>query len=311
MIVLESMHGVKGDHSHDWYTNELAPVLIYWTRNGRAYPFFTELIFSPGRSSTGRFYCDLYAGYDPATREDWEEWTEQLYREDGMLHAAATVARQNLIPDVGIWIRLPYPLISDRPFDPMQGYSLATDSHRFIALSEWIGQVMSRWEQQRISPRLSLRGFVWGREAIPLHDVALVQSCNEMLRELRLESIWLANYRSLHVADWKSLGFSSVAVYPNYTGATEYDVSWLQHTALYTALNHIGIQMICGQGRLYSAAHFYEYGKFLKQYIRNGGSGSVVYRFPNWSLAEIYEDNRRLYRSIYRSLPKLRGGGNG
>lgn len=301
IIMLQSMRSLDGQQVADWSREDLEPIMLFTDRDMRVYPFFTELLFTPGRSTKGRFYCDLYAGYQRADKQDWEEWAEFLFQKDKMLDAAAAVGTMYLQPQTGIWLRLPYPVIDTG--------NMSINLTRKAALFDWIGYVLYLWELYRPSSQLALRGFAWGRESIPVHDVELVTQCNELIRDLGFETLWMANYRSLHVADWRKMHFSQIVLYPNYTGNTEYGVQWLSDTALFAALNHMGIQMVMGQGKLYHPDHFRHYCEFMKQYLQQGGSGPILYRFPKQSLTQLYRNrNKQAYRSVYRSMARLKGG---
>lgn len=308
MILLESMVDKRSSLIHrEWNVHDLEPVLLYKDEACKIHPFFSELIFAPMRTSSGRFLCDLCAGYDPAVRKDWLEWADKLYHPKRMLHAVSSLADQYQLPKIGIWIRLPYPVISDRCFDNEQ-HTFQSEADRLWALTEWVRGAVSRWKQRFYASRLELKGFVWGREGIPPHDRKLAAACNHMIHSLGYETIWLANYLSMHVGEWQALGYDHIALYPNYTGNTEQDTKWLTNTVIYTTAHKMGLQMIAGRGRLYSPDHYDEYREHLKIYLTNGGAGPVIYRFPNWSLIEIYEENRGLYDQIYQSLPQADGG---
>jgi len=312
MIVLEAMRAGSGSFIRRWTVDELEPVLIYRGADGQIRPLFSEIVFAPGRTSRGRYLCDLYAAYDPAEAEDWQEWAHVLYQPAGMLQAAVEIARRYALPEIGIWIRLPYPLIYERASDVGETVRSELAKERADRLVSWAREVQQLWEHtehELIRERLKLRGFVWGRESIPSHDVRVATAVNEQLSERGLETLWLANYRSLHILEWrKTLQFSQVALYPNYTGNTEYDRSWLHYTAQYAAIHHIGIQMIVGRGRLYGHQHVQDYMEFLEQYNGKGGSGPIVYRFPNQSIVDVYQQRRDLYDLIYRSCSRFEGG---
>lgn len=302
IVMLQSMKRLNGQQVMDWSREDLEPIMLFTDRDQRLYPFFSELLFAPGCSSRGRYYCDLYAGYRRADKVDWDEWAEFLFQKDKMLDAAATVGSMYLQPETGIWIRLPYPLI-----DPS---NMSMNIQRKTALFDWISYVLYLWNLYRPSSQLALRGFAWGRESIPAHDVELATQCNELIQELGYETLWMANFRSLHLMEWRKMNFSKIVVFPNYTGNTEFGPEWLSNTALFAALNHMGIQMVMGQGELYHPDHFRHYCGFMKEYLHQGGWGPILYRFPNLTLAELYRSrNKQAYRSVYRSMARLKGGG--
>lgn len=312
IAALETMHGFRIGGFRRWMETEIEPVITYLHASGTRVPFFPELLLIPRQSSKGRFYCGLYAGYDHARKEDWEEWIEFLFAPGTVLDACARVAGRHGIEEMGIWIMLPYPPPGKHAYAPSLRFDRS--QHRLEVLQTAVEKIAERWKNVFGSTSVTLRGFVWGREGIPDGDVEIVSACNANITAQGLERMWLPNYRANRVAEWTKLGFSRVALFSNYTGGTEYGKEWLSNTCKFAALNGMGIQAVHGRGTLYDHAHPKHYLDMVRTYLSQGGKGPIVFTFPNGSLLDLYRSDSQSYERLYNFIAKecrTSGGGAG
>ncbi|WP_274363645.1 DUF4855 domain-containing protein [Paenibacillus thermotolerans] len=291
--------------------DEWAPMLIYRVNGETAVPFFQSLLLAPPRIN-GRFLTGLCAGYNPARREEWKIWADSLFSRGQWLSCIhRTVVKYKLSP-IDIWIMLPYPRFGQENFGEIDRRKLSffNMEDRMHALRWWIAYVSGgfekyvygAWETKDAVPKIRLRGFVWGREAVSASDQPLVQSVNEYITSLQLESVWLTNYGAAQLSAWRELGFDHASVFSNYTGKTEYGIHYLNNAVNYALAYKTGLQIICGKGLRFDDSHFSHYLDQKKYFERNGGCGPLVYRFPNHSLSLIYKNHPYRYDQIFQSL---------
>ncbi|MCI3926244.1 DUF4855 domain-containing protein [Paenibacillus sp. TRM 82003] len=300
IATLDTMNCFRRRRRFAWTVEELDPIVTYVHPSGARRPFFTELMLLPLQSGRGRFYCGLYAGYEHARKEDWLEWIDFLFAPGVGLDACARVAERHGMTELKIWLMLPYPPPGDYLYvSGDRNQSFDSRHHRLIALQSAVETIVERWERSFRDAPIRLMGFVWGREGIPESDAELAFICNERISTFGLERMWLPNYRSNRVIEWRELGFSQVAIFPNYTGNSEYGKEWLQNTSKFAALNRMGIQIVNGKGTRFDRRHPKEYFKMANTYRRQGGEGPFVFTFPNRSLLELYRDDRRAYDDTY------------
>lgn len=303
IIMLDTMSCFRRQRSFRWLAEEFEPLTLYSHEDGRRCPFFTEFLLAPQQSSRGRFYCGLYAGYDHARKEDWSEWVDWLFMKEQGVHALATVADLNGIQEIGVWLMLPYPPPGDYMYEQgKRPRRFNIQLHRLLALHDAIETVIERWSRFYARTPVRLRGFVWGRQGIPEADVEVVEMCNEWIASLGLERLWMANYRSNRVIEWRELHFSAIALFANYTGRSEYGKDWLYNTGKFAALNGMGIQVVNGRGVIYDPNHADLYLEMVKKYFKQGGRGPLVYTFPNTTPLDVLIEDPTAYHRIYDSV---------
>lgn len=312
LLMLDCMYCFIRKRWFHWTAEEVEPLLVHAGSDegsGRE-PFFTEIILVPLQSCRGRFYCGLYAGYDHARKEDWLEWIDWLFTPGQGPEAMAKVAVSHGIPEVGIWLMLPYPPAGKYLYDRGWKAALWFDepANRLAVLQEAVETIHRRWLREWGHLPVKLRGVVWGREGMPEEDGKIVPEWNEWVAGLGLERLWLANYRSARVAEWHQLSFSGIALFSNYTGNAEYGPDWLENAGKFAALNGMGIQLVNGKGIGYDRDHPALYAQMARSYVKQGGKGPFVYTFPHFSLLDLYRENRQAYEALFALKREIESG---
>jgi hypothetical protein len=311
ILMIEGLYSPVQKRMIEWTYEEIKPLLVYRTKDGADVPFFTNLLVAPLQHND-RFLCGLCTGYNPARKREWKEWANKLFTRGCFLSTVHKTSVKYNLPQIDVWITLPYPRAgqNDFGFIDNQPLSFLKQEDRKKAIIWWIHYiiggfekyVIGKWKVDTSAPRLRLRGFVWGRDSISDCDNELVSHCNDSIRRLQLESLWLTNYGTASLTEWKKLGFNHVSIFSNYTGKTVYGVSLLQNTIRFALINKTGVQMICGKGPRFDTKHFTEYLNQKIIYIKNSGPGPVIYRFPNHSLYQLYKKQSDLYHQVFQSL---------
>ncbi len=303
-LMVEGLYDARLDRMIHWQREQLEPLLIYRSETHYFVPFFSSFILKPLQTSSAHFLCGLQSAFKAGTKDDWLEWLKHLFGYGKWLDALSYVAAKYQRADIEVWIMLPYPYPHQQPFGDIKGMSghFRNENHRLRALKWWMEAFQEEWMQHACSENIRLRGFVWGREGLPPFDRELVKRWNHQVHEYHLESLWLPNYKAAFVEHWPDLGFDHVALYPQYTGATENDAEWLDNTTKFALVHQAGIQMICGQGWKYSEDHFRKYHRQKVFYRQLGGKGPFVYRFPNHSLYRVFIEDRQRYDDVFFSL---------
>lgn len=317
ILLLEGLfHNGK---SVEWAYEELKPMLVSPLPQSAGTPLFGSLLAAPLQSSNGRYLTGLQAGFDPARKEDWREWADALFSRGRWLSTAQKIVTSHRLPTVEIWMTLPYPRRTDNYFGKVRGEKLTftNEADRISALQWWIQYaadgfkkyVHDKWGAGLTTPALRLRGMVWGREGISEHDKNVVIQTNRLLRSIGLESMWLPNFGTAYLSEWRELGFDRVSLFSNYTGRTEYGIDMLKNASHFALSQRTGLQVVCGKGVRFDDTHYANYVAQTKAYVSAGGSGPIVYRFPNHSLYSLYRDNIDLYRQVAESVTNSKGGG--
>lgn len=293
-------YGYFADYNiKNWTTIDLAPYASYLLEGNSIDTMFGGLIFNPISTRANHFIYPLYATFgDLANKVDWELALDYLFQKNMNLHAAALNNRQ-----LDIWIVLPYPPSLQNNFGIINNISLnfEQENDRFIALMWWITSFLERWKKEsHLHPTLTFRGFTWQRDVINHEDISLVKRVNDYIHSQNLLSMWLPNYGSHGVLDWKSLGFNTTCINPNYYGNTDPDYKWINYTAKFAKSYNAGIQIYFGKGFIFNDVHLLDYLNLgLPQHNNYMNDCLIVYNFPNQNLKTVYEEDLVSYIRIY------------
>lgn len=283
---IESDVGAREDvWQHAWMTKVL-PWLIHQGPQGKT-AFFTEWILSPGVTSAGYYLTGLRGGLRPAPYAEWKAWSHDLLGKGHAIDTLLALADHYGVKPLSLWVMLPYPYEQQ-------------EERRGKAVQKWAETVRYLWMKRFGLSGHRLEGFVWGREAIPDGDLQLVRSFNEWVRNYDLHTMWLANYGSTHVQDWRRLGFTQSALYSNYTGNGPYPKQWLDASMSFASIHHMGLQCIYGSSQRFAPNSQKHYLDAAVAYRNAGGKGPIVHRFASSVRHERDSASTPIYEDLYR-----------
>lgn len=303
-IVVLPCGGLPGQGIPDWSYTDLLPYTTYMKTEHAVAPLFGSFLFNGIQTREHRYIFPLYVGFgEPADQTDWLDWIEHLFSANLNLEALQQAAA---LDEVDVWISLPYPHPMQTQFGTVAEQMLTFDSEqdRIDAVLWWVEQFLQRWAQEKARyPKLRLRGFQWQRESIDSIDEPIVKAVNQAIAQTSYQTIWLANYGSYGVDNWKSLGFTNIAIHSNYTGNTTHDFNWIHHAANYAKYYHTGLQITYGKGMIYSDGHFIDYLNFGLPWVQGYMSEVlVVFQFPNQTLSDIIREHPEHYDLLFAFL---------
>lgn len=296
--------GLLGDANMNWNTEQLRHYAKYIENGIEVDDLFGSFIFNGIRVREDRFMYPIYVCFgEPSDLTDWLMWADALFLQDLNLNALASAIGTS---KRDFWVSLPYPHPFQRSFGFVgtRNLDFQSEDDRVDAVWWWLDQFLDRWKAQtHLHDKLDFRGFVWQRGSVDAGDENLVIMTNVAIRRKGYLSMWLPNYGSAGVIDWKKWGFDVATVFPNYTGNTTYDVNWIKQASLFSAAFRTGLQLAWGKGLLFDDHHHLNYwnlghpdkcGYMLESYI--------IHRFPNQRLDQLYQtsfaDVNRLYTFI-------------
>lgn len=299
--------GLLGDANQYWTKDQLLPYAKYVVNNQIIDNMFKGFIFNGIRAREKHFIYPLFVGFgDPSDITDWLLWADALFLPNLNLNALADVAGNE---KRDVWVSIPYPHPFQKSFGTVGGRVLnfLLEDDRLEAVKWWIDQFLVRWNKNaHLHQNLDFRGFLWQREAIDANDEPLAARVNEWIHKKGCLSMWLPNYGSFGVMNWKKMGFDVTAVNTNYTGNTSYDYKWIQYSSLFSATYHTGMQMIWGKGLIYSDNHHLDYWNLgLPAHCGFMTESYLVYQFPNQRLDVLMKSNLVDYVRLYTFIKGL------
>lgn len=285
-----------------WKTEDLIPYVSYRSKGKNRGKMFGGIIFNPVRVRENNFIYPLYSTFtELADREDWELAIRVLFEKDINLHALASL---NIGLD--IWVSIPYPVTFQKKFTTIKGkkVNFKFEENRMMAVDWWVKAFVKAWnDSKKLHKHLKFRGFVWQREAILDDDVSMVKKVNQCIHKKNLLSMWLPNYGSQNVVNWKEIGFDVVCINPNFYGKTNHDVNWITNASAFAKFYNTGIQVYYGKGLIYNETHLLDYLNMgLPQFNDYMSKSLIVYQFPNQTLGDIKKNNKGNYRLLYRFI---------
>lgn len=268
---------------------------------------FGGFIFNGIQMRDKTFIHPLYVGFGkPSRKKDWLLWIETLFAPDANLNALYEVAGNRKLD---VWVSIPYPHSFQKEFGEVRDEDLDFSDlgDRVRAVRWWLDRFISRWNSEsKLHDRLTFRGFVWQREAIDANDEELVRRVTGLVQRRNYLSMWLPNYGSNGVINWKDYGFNLAILNSNYYGNTSYDYTWINNTCTFAKYYNTGIQINFGKGLIYNDTHLLDYLNLgLPDRNNYMTSAMLVYQFPNQSLAEIYKDRFVDYVRLYTFIKGL------
>lgn len=288
----------------NWNSAQLKPYAKYLDNENEVDDMFGGFIFDGIRVRDNRYMYPLFVSFgEPADITDWLMWADALFLQDLNLNALAQVAGTS---KRDVWVSIPYP----HPFQKSFGFvgnrnlDFQLEDDRLAAVQWWLDQFLNRWHAQtHLHDKLDFRGFVWQRGAVDAQDENLIVGVNLAIRKKGYLSMWLPNYGSCGVIKWQKWGFDITTAFPNYTGHTNYDSSWISNASTFAAAFHTGLQLVWGKGLLYNDRHPLDYwNKGLPDNHGYMEDCYLVYHFPNQRLDQLYQtsfiDVVRLYTFI-------------
>lgn len=294
----------------NWSADHLEPYVSYILEGQKIDQLFRGFIFNAIRTRKDHYIYPLYVGFGkPADKTDWEEWLTALFAPTKNLSALHHALQQPNHQAVDVWIALPYP----HPFQSHFGVigtkrlNFKEKVDRIEAVKWWMDQFTNRWEREvHLHDKLQFRGFLWQREAIDPYDQPVVKAVNQFIHQKNLYAMWLPNYGSYGVIDWKDLGFHVAAINSNYYGNTSYDYTWINHASTFARTYQTGLQINFGKGLIYNETHHLDYFNLglpdMNHYMNRA---LLVYQFPNQTVKEIYENHFVDYIRLYTFIKGL------
>lgn len=299
--------GLLGDMPTYWNKNQLAPYAHYIVNGKQTDTLFNGFVFNGIRVRDTHFIHPLFVGFgEPSDITDWIMWADGLFLPNLNLQALAAVAGKS---KRDVWVSIPYPHPMQNKFGVVGSRMLdfQKEEDRLAAVVWWMDLFLQRWRNNRhLHSQLQLRGFLWQREAADANDIPLIGKVNQHIHQLGYRAMWLPNYGSYGVTEWRDLGFDVTAINTNYTGNTSYDYKWIQNAALFAATYHNGLQILWGKGLIYSNRHQLDYWNLgLPRYCDYMQKSFLVYSFPNQRLDQIYRTQSSDYIKLYTFVKGL------
>lgn len=293
--------GLAGDIPLIWKDSQLQYYVKYMVYGQPLDSMFKGFIFNGIRTRDNHFLDPLYVGFgEPSEMIDWLQWIDALFVPDANLHALHRLADEEKLD---VWVSVPYPHPFQRNFGTVQGrnldFEVAID--RLTAVLWWLDQFVARWEESsHLHDKLEFRGFLWQREVIDDDDEMIVKWVNASIHSKKLLCMWLPNYGSARVINWRELDFHVVALHSNFSGNPNYDSSWISNACLFSRYYQTGIQVTWGKGMMYNDTHQLDYFNLgLKEYSNYMTDSFIVYQFPNQTMESINRDCLTDYIRLY------------
>ncbi|WP_026478014.1 DUF4855 domain-containing protein [Alkaliphilus transvaalensis] len=283
----------------NWSIEDLKPYVSYILQDKSIDTMFGGLIFNPISSRPNHYIYPMYATLgELATIEDWRLAIDDLFKINYNFHAACLSGRK-----LDIWVMLPYPLTLQNDFGVVDNVNLNFNNHndRLVALKWWINNFLEGWQKATyLHGNLTFKGFVWQRDGIFDEDSQLVIDINNFIRQKNYLSMWLPNYGSNGITDWKKFGFDITCINSNYYGNTNNDYQWINYASAFGKFYHTGMQINYGKGLIYNQNHLTDYLNLgLPQYNNYMNDCVVVYKITDQTLNEVYKQKLVDYIRIY------------
>ncbi|WP_128893641.1 DUF4855 domain-containing protein [Longirhabdus pacifica] len=296
-VILPCGSTTTNDHFQRWSQKELC----YYTHYGQQ-AFFNSFIFTPNRMANGVFLNAQYEGFsEHPTLNDWIAWSNELFLQNNNVHALEQLASNE--NNIEVWITLPYPsLYYKQTPNPLQQTYIHHPHKRAPLLKQWIKEFTQRFYQQFGNKNtLKLKGFVWPKEKLMSEeDIVLVKEVSEYIHSFHLHHMWLTQYGSANVIDWREHGFDVVVLHPNYYGNTPFDIDWITNNTIFSKHYQCGIQIPYGKGLLYDDHHIYQYLNLgLPDKCNYMNNAFIVFHFDGIHLHEVAKENPQLYTHMY------------
>lgn len=299
--------GLSENSTLKWTRDQLQYYASYIVEGKPIDRMFGGVIFNGIQMRDKSFIHPLFVGFGkPSRKRDWQLWIETLFAKNANLHALYDAAGDYKLD---VWVTIPYPHTSQRDFGEVRDEDLdfRKEADRIRAIRWWLDRFLQRWKSEtKLHDKLTFRGFVWQREAIDEADAELVKKVNGMIHRRSCLSMWLPNYGSSGVINWRDFGFDMAILNSNYYGNTAYDHTWINNTCTFAKYYNNGIQINYGKGLIYNDTHLLDYLNLgLPEHNNYMTNSMLVYQFPNQSLDVVYRDKFVDYVRLYTFIKGL------
>lgn len=300
-----------------WNKQALLPYVAYVNEQGEPQDWlFDGFLFLEFAANDGIYLHAYQKDKRLPTIADWTWLADAWFRPDsglvGLEEAVAEVGEKLKAPNhkVPVVITLPLPLIQDKAFGPLPGQAdtldFSREENRQKALQWYIDRVTATFRERNYQ-HLTLAGFYWTPEAIPLQDRPLALWTSQYLAGLGLRHYWIPYHGGEGIPAWRELGFSGMMIQPNYFFDTPPPpLSRFQVTAKMARLVKSGVEIEFDARALTSD----DFRKRFYAYLDAG----VAYRWMDKALLGYYEGGgavlqfakdprgRELYQKLYEFI---------
>ena len=265
LLVYTGGNGADGT----WKSNDFQPMVAYqdskWVIKDR---LFDTMLFLP--------YSSV-----PCAKDGWNTYLDDLFTDGVQLSALdGVVGRLNentvLKGKEKVILTIPYPDPKQQAFGSLEegtaslnfsGKGEQAAVNRLAAVRWFYDSLMSRWQHSGFN-NLELAGIYWYGETLEQtvnSEAELVQGTARLVRGDGLRFFWLPYQGSHGYENWKSYGFTSVFLQPNFYSAESPPDERMDRTADLARRYNLGIELECDGNILYNR---YYYDLFYRQLNR-------------------------------------------
>ncbi len=296
------LYTVLGEPVSPWTAEEWRPYLAYWRDGKPVDAMFGGLLLEADRSSSGEAISAHAIGFGgPPTSAGWQKAIDELFVSDGNLPAAVAVSReQPSLPPVDIWITLPYPDVTRQPFGSVGKKTLdfhLREEDRKTALTWWIGEVLSAWNQLDKSlsgHRCRLCGFAWTKNSFAPGDEKLVGQISRFLHDRKLKLLWCQNYGTTNAHRGRELGFDLICTRPTVNGTPLRGAGWIASAAKLCRIHNLGM-IIWGDPFVSNR----QLDDFLQVGRQMFSEAFQLYELGDKAVYQFWRTNDPIYHSLY------------
>ena len=220
----------KGFQTEDYYL----PLAAYLSPDGKIIDTFMDgFLYLP----------DVSFDFSPRGQhfEGWQDYADSVFAEGKNLDALdKTVGRikQELdLPDykASVYFTILYTFTGYEDFGVLNGEHLVFDNpeSRKKAIKWMIDTMISRFNERNYQ-NTEIKGFYWFEEALnptDKYEQELTLFASEYVRSLGYKCFWIPYYRALGYEHWRSYGFDTACMQPNYMFDLDIPKSRLYDTA--------------------------------------------------------------------------------
>ncbi len=208
---------------HPKWTPDQAEIYLAHEVDGKKQWLFDGILMLEYCNSATHQFIPMQDDRIPATREEWEEWINDLFTEGRGL-CGVDQAITNLKKEIGdpgfrhkVSIALFYPYAKDgkTTWGTLNGKKMNFTKYADqLAVCEWmLDQLLTKWEQAGFK-NLDLHSFYWMYEKAT--DEPLPQAMAKAVKAKGYDFIWCPWYKAEGYNDWKQMGFNVAYLQPNY-----------------------------------------------------------------------------------------------
>jgi hypothetical protein len=238
-----------------WKPQDFIPYVAYVDQNQQIKDYLFD-----------SFQFDPYGQANIKTKADWQTYLDQLFGADlqlGALNQAVATVNQamnhkaedkndEINHKVKVVIGIPYPeLISNwgdgLDFNPVNVGQDQSFVNRLTAMQWYINYVKSKWEAAGYK-NLELNGFYWINENVAYpntpNEEKLIQETGKIVHGAGKYTFdWIPFVQASGFQKWKSLGFDTAQMQPNYAFDASFPKDRLENNAFLAQLYGLGVEM--------------------------------------------------------------------